>query len=68
MRCREREACHRRFRRPDLAGAVDIDISVSPFTNTLPIRRLRLARGLAADLTMAYVRVPELIDVPDPQR
>jgi hypothetical protein len=53
---------------PNLAGAVDVDISVSPFTNTLPIRRLRLARGQAADLGMAYVRVPELSVAPDPQR
>ena len=25
--------------RPDLAGAIDIDIVLTPFTNTLPIRR-----------------------------
>jgi uncharacterized protein len=53
---------------PDIAGAIDIDISVSPFTNTLPIRRLQLARGKAADLRMTYIRVPELSVAPDPQR
>src|SRR5271155_104624 len=30
---------------PQLAGAIDIDISVTPFTNTLPIRRLGLQAG-----------------------
>jgi hypothetical protein len=25
--------------RPDLQGAIDIDLSITPFTNTLPIRR-----------------------------
>ena len=32
-------------RRPDLGGAVDVDISATPFTNTLPIRRLALRAG-----------------------
>lgn len=43
--------------RPDLAGCVDVDISVTPFTNTLPIRRLSLATGEAHDLRMVYVDV-----------
>jgi uncharacterized protein len=43
-----------------VAGCVDIDISLSPSTNTLPIRRLSLSRGEAADVTAAWVRLPEL--------
>src|SRR5262245_22107267 len=29
----------------DLDGAIDVDLSATPFTNTLPIRRLDLAEG-----------------------
>jgi uncharacterized protein len=43
-----------------VAGCVDIDISLSPSTNTLPIRRLSLARGETRDVTAAWVRFPEL--------
>ncbi len=53
---------------PQLAGAIDIDISVTPFTNTLPIRRLAWAAGGAADLRMAYVLLPDLAVSADPQR
>ncbi|MGF0116175.1 putative glycolipid-binding domain-containing protein [Promicromonospora sp. Marseille-Q5078] len=41
--------------RPDLADAVDVDLSFSPFTNTLPVRRLGLEVEAAADLVTAYV-------------
>ena len=43
-----------------LRGCSDVDIMVTPFTNTLPIRRLNLARGEAKEIAVAYVRVPEL--------
>jgi hypothetical protein len=43
---------------PDLAGAIDIDISITPFTNTLPIRRLNLQRGQSQDIGVVYVRLP----------
>ena len=43
-----------------VAGCVDIDISLSPSTNTLPIRRLSLARGERRDVTAAWVRFPGL--------
>jgi hypothetical protein len=52
----------------DLDGAVDIDLSISPFTNTLPIRRLDLEAGQSADIVTAYIHVPELTVTPDPQR
>ncbi|MFE7603891.1 putative glycolipid-binding domain-containing protein [Brachybacterium paraconglomeratum] len=54
--------------RPDLDAAREVDISVSPLSNTLPIRRLGLAIGESADIVTAYVRVPELDVTTDPQR
>ncbi|HLT21306.1 MAG TPA: putative glycolipid-binding domain-containing protein [Thermomicrobiales bacterium] len=45
---------------PDLAGCVDIDITITPFTNTLPIRRLGLEPGQSAEIDVAYLSVPEL--------
>ena len=46
--------------RADLATCTDIDINVSPLTNTLPIRRLAWSEGQATDLDVAFVSVPEL--------
>ncbi len=43
-----------------LSGCTDVDIMVTPFTNTLPIRRLGLRPGRATQISVAYVRVPEL--------
>ncbi|MEU2199694.1 putative glycolipid-binding domain-containing protein [Isoptericola sp. NPDC019482] len=54
--------------RPDLADAVDVDLSFSPFTNTLPIRRLDLTVGAAADIVTAYVDGETFEVSPDPQR
>lgn len=54
--------------RADLAAAREVDISATPLTNTLPIRRLRLAVGDAADIITAYISVPELAVSPHPQR
>lgn len=49
---------------PDLLyGAFDVDLSGSPLTNSLPIRRLDLARaenGVAHRLSVAWVLVPSL--------
>jgi hypothetical protein len=45
---------------PDLDGCLDVDISFTPCTNTLPIRRLALAVGEARDIDVAYLSVPEL--------
>ncbi len=45
---------------PDLDGCIDVDISTTPLTNTLPVRRLRLAPGESADIQVAYVDVPSL--------
>lgn len=46
--------------RRDLAGATDLDITATPATNALPIRRLGLAVGEHADLDVAWVQLPEL--------
>ena len=55
-------------RRADLAGCSDVDIQVSPFTNSLPIRRLGLAEGESAEISAAYLWVPELKVEADAQR
>lgn len=47
-------------RLPDLDGCLDVDISFTPCTNTLPIRRLALAVDAARDIDVAYLSVPEL--------
>ncbi|HWH26901.1 MAG TPA: putative glycolipid-binding domain-containing protein [Pseudolysinimonas sp.] len=54
--------------RGDLTDAVDLDLSISPFTNTLPIRRLDLAVGDEGDVTAAYVSFPDLEVTVDEQR
>jgi hypothetical protein len=46
---------------PELDGCIDVDISATPFTNTLPIRRLGLKPGESEELAVIYVRVPELL-------
>lgn len=51
-----------------LDGAIDIDFSVSPFTNTLPIRRLQLTKGSSAEIRAAYVHFPDLAIATDAQR
>ena len=43
-----------------LHGCLDVDISVTPFTNTLPIRRLTLQPGSVATLNMAYIAIPQM--------
>jgi uncharacterized protein len=53
---------------PHLEGCTDVDISVTPFTNTLPIRRLDLAPTESAELSVAYVEGTELQAWPEPQR
>jgi hypothetical protein len=51
-----------------LRGLVDVDLSVTPLTNTLPIRRLKLKVGESAEVTAAWLRFPELTVEPLPQR
>lgn len=49
---------------PELDGCIDVDIYPSPFTNTLPIRRI----GEGAETTAAWVQIPELTVEPLRQR
>jgi hypothetical protein len=46
--------------RPDLEGCVDVDLEVSPVTNTLPIRRAKVKQGSRVDVEVAWVRFPSL--------
>ena len=51
-----------------LEGCIDVDISATPFTNTLPIRRLELRPGQSAELLVAYILIPEMELLTDRQR
>jgi hypothetical protein len=53
---------------PALAGCSDVDVFASPFTNTIPIRRLALEPGASAEIKAAFVRIPELDVEPHRQR
>lgn len=58
--------------RPDLpnwpARAIDVDLKISPMTNSLPIRRLNLPVGGHAEVVVAWVDFPSLEVRPDGQR
>ncbi len=41
-------------------GCVDVDLGITPATNTLPIRRLKLAVGDTHEILAAWIRFPEL--------
>jgi hypothetical protein len=45
---------------PATSSCIDIDIAATPFTNTLPIRRLGLREGQAAEISALYIQVPDL--------
>ena len=51
-----------------LEGCEYVDISETPFTNTLPIRRLDLAPGEAAEIVVAYFDGAKLQPWQEPQR
>lgn len=53
---------------PDLAGCIDVDLTATPATNTLPIRRLDLQAGESATITAAWIQFPEMTIGPSPQR
>jgi hypothetical protein len=54
--------------RPDLDGCTDIDLHITPFTNTVPIRRLRLDAGDGAEIKTALIDVETLGVIPVQQR
>ncbi|KHJ54797.1 transcriptional regulator [Aureimonas altamirensis] len=54
---------------PDLAGCIDVDLAGTPFTNTLPIRRLGLTPDHGTvELSMVYVPFDSFEPVVDGQR
>lgn len=53
---------------PHFQGLKDIDLGITPSTNTLPIRRLHLRHGESKELTAVWVRFPELSLAPLAQR
>lgn len=42
-----------------MSGCIDLDLAFSPSTNLLPIRRLGLDIGEAAEARAAWLRVPD---------
>ncbi len=52
---------------PDLTGCIDVDIRVTPYTKSLPIRRLGLQPGESRDVRVAVIDVPGLAIAPATQ-
>jgi uncharacterized protein len=53
---------------PGVTDCTDIDLNFSPSTNLLPIRRLDLAIGEAAEVKVAWLRFPSFKLEPLPQQ
>jgi hypothetical protein len=53
---------------PEFDGLLDVDLSVTPATNTFPIRRMALPVGESRSAAALWVRFPELSVEPLPQR
>ncbi|SFM92547.1 hypothetical protein SAMN05428949_1338 [Chitinophaga sp. YR627] len=49
-------------------ACIDIDISLTPFTNTLPINRLKLPVGASEEITVLYFDLPAMDVKPAKQR
>jgi uncharacterized protein len=47
---------------------IDVDIQVTPSTNTLPIRRMEMVPGKTYGTTSAWIKVPSLQITPLPQQ
>jgi uncharacterized protein len=45
---------------PELEGCTDVDLSATPFTNTLPIRRLNLGVDESSEIAVVYMDVPDM--------
>lgn len=54
--------------RPELDGCLEVDISITPLTNTLPIRRLGLEPGESREIRAVYIELPRLSVSVMPQR
>jgi hypothetical protein len=53
---------------PHLNGILDVDLSITPFTNSLPIRRLKLGIDGSAEIATVYIAFPHLTISRDLQR
>lgn len=53
---------------PQYEGCIDIDISATPFTNTLPIKRVAWQPGQSETFRMVWFAIPELTAHVDEQR
>jgi uncharacterized protein len=53
---------------PHLDGILDVDLSITPFTNSLAIRRLKLGVGECAEIATVYIAFPDLTISRDLQR
>jgi len=53
---------------PDIQGCDDIDLALTPATNTIAIRRLNLQVGSSQSIIAAWVKSPELTVQSLPQR
>ena len=49
---------------PEFAGCIDVDIRATPFTNTLPVRRLQLNQGETASIRVVFIPLPGLTPLP----
>lgn len=56
------------FRHPEMRGFTDVDLSASPSTNTLALRRLGLPVGERAEIEVGWVVFPDLEVRPVRQR
>ena len=54
--------------RPAVQGCIDLDLSFTPATNLLPLRRLDLAVGQSAEVRSAWLQWPEVRLTPLVQR
>jgi uncharacterized protein len=43
-----------------VAGCLDVDLELTPITNSLPVNRLNLAIGQVEEITVAWIRFPSL--------
>jgi uncharacterized protein len=51
-----------------LLGCIDVDIMLTPLTNTLPVRRLALTPGESRKISVVYISAPDLGIRPFAQR
>lgn len=59
---------HKNIPMPVFNGFTDVDITLTPMTNTLPIRRLNLQVGEAREIKVVYFEAPSLAPKPTHQR